>query len=252
MSNHAPADPDLRPRKVAELKELAAKHGLPQSGLKNDLVERLTAAGVSPGGQAEGEELVDVPDAAPAASAPAPAPAAPAPAPAPAAQPTPAAAPAAEAPKAPEPTPSAPAPAAAPPAPAAAPAAESKPAEAAAPAEVRRCRYADADVKSTSDEIPDDELTEEQKKQKARAARFGIPFKVTKPKPAPMPAAAPAAKPEQPREKPAAIDKAPLGESAEVLARRAAKFGPVKKAEPAPAAAPAAPAPVEKKEELTP
>lgn len=240
MSNHAPADPDLRLRKVAELKELAAKHELSQSGLKNDLVERLTAAGVSPGGQAGGEELVDVPDAAPPASAPAPA------APAPAAQPTPAAAPAAEAPKAPETTPSAPAPAAA-------PAAESTPAEAAAPAEVRRYRHVDADVKSTSDEIPDDELTEEQKKQKARAARFGIPFKVTKPKPAPTPAAAPAAKPEQPKkEKPSAIDTAPLGESAEVLARRAAKFGPVKKAEPALAAAPAAPAPVEKKGELTP
>lgn len=205
----------------------------------------MTAAGVSPGGQTEAEELVDVPESEPAAAAPAPASA-----PVPVAQPAPAAAPSAEVPKAPEATPAAPAPA--PPAPTAV-AAEPKATESAAPAEVSCGCSVNADHQSASDEIPDDELTEEQKKQKARAARFGIPFKVTKPKPAPAaPAPTPAAaKPEQAKkDKPAAIDKAPLGESAEVLARRAAKFGPVKKAEPA-AAAPA-PATVEKKEELTP
>lgn len=67
------------------------------------------------------------------------------------------------------------------------------------------------------------------------------------------PAAAPADKAK--KEKPSAIDRtAPLGESDEILARRAAKFGlPGKKAPAAPVEKVVAAAKVEeKKEELTP
>lgn len=87
---------------------------------------------------------------------------------------------------------------------------------------------------------------------KARAERFGIAFNpnatsTARTKPAPAapaaassatPAAAPA--PAAPKkEKAGAIDKAPLGISDEVLAKRAAKFGLPEKKEPqaAPAAA---------------
>ncbi|BEI82710.1 hypothetical protein CcaverHIS002_0305780 [Cutaneotrichosporon cavernicola] len=91
-----------------------------------------------------------------------------------------------------------------------------------------------ATAPSETEDQPEEELTEEEKKQKARAERFGIPWVRQK-----KPAAAP--KVEKPTEqpkvenetpvKPAAIDATPLGISPEVLARRAAKFGlPEKKA----------------------
>jgi SAP domain-containing ribonucleoprotein len=102
---------------------------------------------------------------------------------------------------------------------------------------------------------------------KSRAERFGIAFNpnptptASKPKPStPAAASTPAAKsvPEK-KEKVGAIDKAPLGISEEVLAKRAAKFGlPDKKEEkaaPAPAAKPKAPEPAAAKpkvEEMTP
>ena len=102
---------------------------------------------------------------------------------------------------------------------------------------------------------------------KSRAERFGIAFNpnptptASKPKPStPAAASTPAAKPApEKKEKVGAIDKAPLGISEEVLAKRAAKFGlPDKKEEkaaPAPAAAKAKapePAAKPKSEELTP
>lgn len=84
---------------------------------------------------------------------------------------------------------------------------------------------------------------------KARAERFGIPFNPnassttrTKPAASTSTAAEPAAQPAAAstmakREKPGAIDKAPLGISEEVLAKRAAKFGlPEKKEAQTPAA----------------
>ncbi|BEJ13540.1 hypothetical protein CspHIS471_0307140 [Cutaneotrichosporon sp. HIS471] len=94
---------------------------------------------------------------------------------------------------------------------------------------------------SETGDQPEEELTEEEKKQKARAERFGIPW-VRQKKPAAAPKAEkPAGKPKVENEKPkaenekpvkpAAIDATPLGISTEVLARRAAKFGlPEKKA----------------------
>jgi SAP domain-containing ribonucleoprotein len=101
---------------------------------------------------------------------------------------------------------------------------------------------------------------------KSRAERFGIAFNpnptptASKPKPAPAAASTPAV---EKKEKIGAIDKAPLGISEEVLAKRAAKFGlPDKKEEKAPVAAAAAaaaakakapePAAKPKSEELTP
>jgi SAP domain-containing ribonucleoprotein len=126
------------------------------------------------------------------------------------------------------------APAAAPaPPPAAAPAAPAPAAAAPAPSE------AAAPAPATEEEPKEDELTEEEKKQKARAERFGIPW-VRQKKPAAAAPAAPKEKPAAPKAeekekpaKPAAIDATPLGISPEVLARRAAKFGlPEKKASP--------------------
>jgi SAP domain-containing ribonucleoprotein len=103
---------------------------------------------------------------------------------------------------------------------------------------------------------------------KSRAERFGIAFNpnptptASKPKAKPTPAPAAASTPAvEKKEKVGAIDKAPLGISEEVLAKRAAKFGlPDKKEEKAPVAAPAAaakakasePAAKPKVEELTP
>jgi SAP domain-containing ribonucleoprotein len=103
---------------------------------------------------------------------------------------------------------------------------------------------------------------------KSRAERFGIAFNpnptptASKPKSKPTPAPAAASTPAvEKKEKVGAIDKAPLGISEEVLAKRAAKFGlPDKKEEKAPVAAAAAaakakapePAAKPKVEELTP
>jgi len=101
---------------------------------------------------------------------------------------------------------------------------------------------------------------------KSRAERFGIAFNpnptstASKPKPKPTPAPAAASTPAvEKKEKVGAIDKAPLGISEEVLAKRAAKFGlPDKKEEKAPVAAAAAkakapePTAKPKVEELTP
>ena len=103
---------------------------------------------------------------------------------------------------------------------------------------------------------------------KSRAERFGIAFNPnptptaskSKAKPTPTPTPATASTPAvEKKEKVGAIDKAPLGISEEVLAKRAAKFGlPEKKEEkaaPAPAAAKAkAPEPAAKStsEDLTP
>lgn len=102
-----------------------------------------------------------------------------------------------------------------------------------------------ADASETAE--PAVELTDEQKKQKARAERFGMPWNPPKPKPATPAtpaavAATPAAEKAKPKEKASAIDSTvPLGISDEVLARRAAKFGlPEKKTEAAPVAAPTA------------
>lgn len=129
---------------------------------------------------------------------------------------------------------------------------------------------------STNDAAPSTEqtLTPEQQAMKARAERFGIAFNpnassTTRTKPAapaststkPEPAAQPAAASYMAKkEKAGAIDKAPLGISEEVLAKRAAKFGiPEKKETPAapakekaaPASKPAAPA-AKPEAELTP
>ena len=103
---------------------------------------------------------------------------------------------------------------------------------------------------------------------KSRAERFGIAFNpnptptASKPKSKPTPAPAAASTPAvEKKEKVGAIDKAPLGISEEVLAKRAAKFGlPDKKEEKTPVAAPAAaakakasePASKPKVEEMTP
>jgi SAP domain-containing ribonucleoprotein len=99
---------------------------------------------------------------------------------------------------------------------------------------------------------------------KSRAERFGIAFNpnptptASKPKPPTTTTPAAAAAPVEKKEKVGAIDKAPLGISEEVLAKRAAKFGlPDKKEEkstiPAPATKAKAAEPEKPKaEEMTP
>ncbi|KAL7418438.1 hypothetical protein Q5752_006896 [Cryptotrichosporon argae] len=192
----------LQKLKVTELKELLGAHNLPQTGKKDELVKRLVDAGVNSDASASEaaaptdghtEELVELDDAADAPAAAEPAPA----------------------------TESSSVPSA--------PAEPSEPSEAAEP-----------------------ELTPDQLAMKRRAERFGVPF-VPNPRPkpsaskpaaaatAPVPVTAGEAKAaedvhaketREKKEKPAAIDRAPLGISDEVLARRAAKFGlPEKKVE---------------------
>ncbi|TXT06580.1 uncharacterized protein COLE_05911 [Cutaneotrichosporon oleaginosum] len=184
---------------------MLSKAGLTQSGKKEDLIKRLLDAGITGN---DPEELVDpdVPALAPAVQAPAAS-----------ASVAPASTLAAE------PAGSAPAAAVVPAAP---------------PSGVSSAPDAPPAIE---DEPKEDELTEEEKKQKARAERFGIPW-VRQKKTAAIPAATtppgekPAAQPKAEQEKPAkpaAIDATPLGISPEVLARRAAKFGlPEKKSSP--------------------
>lgn len=108
-----------------------------------------------------------------------------------------------------------------------------------------------ADAAAPTTETTEQTLTPEQQAMKARAERFGIAFNPnasqssrTKPQSA---STAPAPKAAEPtpapkKEKAAAIDKAPLGISEEVLAKRAAKFGLPEKKEEKAKESPAAPA----------
>ncbi|GMK56553.1 hypothetical protein CspeluHIS016_0303930 [Cutaneotrichosporon spelunceum] len=191
------AEAKLHKLKVTDLKEMLSKAGLVQSGKKDELIKRLLDAGITGD---EPEELVDPDEPEPATAQADASEPAPVPAPAPTG-PTPVEAPAGSIPAALTP---------------------SEPTVASA---------------ATEDDLEEQELTEEEKKQKARAERFGIPW-VRQKKPAPepkpeKPAAQPTAVKEKPT-KPGAIDTTPFGISAEVLARRAAKFGlPEKKVTPA-------------------
>ncbi|OXB35496.1 hypothetical protein J007_04842 [Cryptococcus neoformans] len=192
----------LQKLKVTDLKELLAKHHLPQTGKKDDLVKRLLENNITC--EEPQEELTD-PDAPVSGT---------------------------NVPKTiPQVTT----------APAAPDTSLIDPPDTSAvnASELPAVETNDAPASAPST-VPEAELTPDQKAMKARAERFGIPFNLPKPS-ATKPAKTENAetKPAETRQKAAPIDKDPLGLSDEVLAKRAAKFGlPEKKETGKPASKP--------------
>lgn len=192
----------LQKLKVTDLKELLAKHHLPQTGKKDDLVKRLIENNICDEGPQE--ELTD-PDAPLSGTN------------VPKTIPQVTAAPAAPNTSLIDPSHTSAASASE------LPAVETNNIPASAP--------------SAESEI---ELTPDQKAMKARAERFGIPFNLPKPS-ATKPSKTEKAetKATETRQKAVPIDKDPLGLSEEILAKRAAKFGlPEKKEAEKPASKP--------------
>ncbi|WVQ84459.1 hypothetical protein IAT38_006611 [Cryptococcus sp. DSM 104549] len=201
----------LQKLKVTDLKELLAKHHLPQTGKKDDLVKRLMENNITvEGSPAEAaEELVD-PDAPSAGTG------------------VPAAAPeSTEVPAAPQP--------------AVTEQVTGSDAAVAPPSELPAAASTDSTDAAPAPE-PELELTPDQKAMKARAERFGIPFNpnpkssaaTRKSKVESKPAAAATTAAAESRQKAGSIEKGSSpAVDPEVLARRAAKFGVPEKKEAA-------------------